>query len=79
MKRILKFGAQWCAPCRQQDNILKELNIEVEHIDIDDNDEMVEQYHIMSIPTIVILINDKEINRIVGNVDKQILKNNILL
>jgi thioredoxin 1 len=58
--KVLKFGAEWCGPCRKlsedlEKNPINLENISVESINVDDNDEMVEHYEIMSLPTSIIV------------------------
>ena len=75
MKRILKFGAEWCNSCKQLSKTLQELNIDYEEIDVENNDDLVEAYHIQSLPTLLILEDDKELTRLIGNVPKSALIN----
>lgn len=66
---ILKFYAEWCNQCSIIDSKMKELNIQYENIDVDDegNDSIVSKYHICSLPTIIVLDNTgKEVKRYTG-------------
>lgn len=58
MKKILIFSATWCGPCRQLHKVIDEILPEhpewnIEFKDVDDNEELCEQYHVLSVPTIV--------------------------
>lgn len=44
--------------------------VEIEKIDVDQNQEMASKYGVMSIPTYVVLKDDKEIARIIGATSK---------
>ena len=67
---VLKFHAVWCKPCkiygRTFDIVTEKLGVANRHIDIDQQSELKEQYHITSIPTTVILVNGIEKRRHVG-------------
>jgi thioredoxin 1 len=70
--KVLKFGATWCGPCKKLAEDLKKnpinfSNVSIESINVDDNDEMVEFYGIMSLP-VSIIVNDhnEEMCRLVG-------------
>lgn len=79
-KKIIKFSAQWCFPCRTLkqtfDDILKMeefKNIEVIELDVDDpnNNELCFKHQVRSIPTLVMLDeNDNVLNKIMGAVPK---------
>ena len=70
--RVLKFGAEWCGPCRKLAEDLKKHalaldNVTIESINVDDNDEMVDHYGIMNLPTSIIIDeNHKVISRKTG-------------
>ena len=54
------------------DEIAEELqNIKVGKINVDENQELAMKYNVMSIPTIVIIKDGKEIKRFVGVQDKE--------
>jgi len=60
---VVDFHALWCGPCKAQAPILKEVaeemgeSIRVIKIDVDQNNELASQYHIQSVPTLMIFKN----------------------
>ena len=74
MKKILKFGAPWCGPCKMQDKILDELiseGYDVKKINVDEQEEIAYLYEVRNLPVIIILEDDKEVNRFVGLTQKK--------
>ena len=77
-KRILvDFYADWCGPCRMLGEVLKEskANIECLKVNIDENNDLASKYGVMSIPTMIVFENGKEVKRNVGFVDEEELNN----
>ncbi len=78
---VLDFFAVWCRPCVNFGPIFEELGQEMEDkakfikINIDNFPEIASDYGIISIPTVLILKNGVEVERIVGSVEKIKLKN----
>lgn len=63
-KVVIDCFAEWCGPCKMLSPIIDELAEEMKHVkfyklNIDDNDETVEKYEIMSIPTVLIFEKGK--------------------
>jgi len=67
-KKILKFAASWCQPCKMLSKTIEGMTIEtpIEEIDIDEQEELAIQYQIRSVPTLVMLDDDKEVKRVTG-------------
>jgi len=76
MKRILRFTASWCQPCKTLAANLEraELNLPIEVIDIDVNEDIANQYGIRSVPTLVMLDENIEVKRNVGVKTPKLLK-----
>lgn len=70
VNKVLKFSAQWCAPCRALGETLSKVeDVTIENVDIDNNEELCEKYNIRSVPTLIFLNNEnKEVGRSVGNI-----------
>lgn len=83
MVKVLDFYADWCGPCKMMDPILDEVEKEMkgkltfEKINVDEKTDIASQYGIMSIPTYVIVSEDKEIGRLIGYVPKAEFKNKL--
>jgi thioredoxin 1 len=69
MKRILRFTASWCGPCKALSMNLESANIEmpIEVVDIDVHDDLAREYGIRSVPTLVMLDENIEVKRMVGS------------
>lgn len=77
------FWASWCMPCLMMSPVIDELadkfknKIEFCKVNIDENQKLAEKYSVMSIPTLVIFKNGKEINRFVGSQSADVLEEKI--
>ncbi len=80
MVKLLKFGANWCAPCRSLVPILEELKdkVVIEDIDVDEVDPVVlTNYKIRNIPVLIITKDNVEVWRHVGSISKIDLENKL--
>lgn len=73
---LLDFYANWCGPCLQMSPIIEEIanektDLKVAKINIDVERELAIQYEVEYIPTLIVIKNGKEINRLVGVVSKK--------
>jgi thioredoxin 1 len=76
MKKILYFSASWCSPCKTLGPIIESLGnkINYEKIDVDNDNELSVKHSVRNIPTLVLLENGSEKNRLVGlQTEQQIL------
>lgn len=69
MKRILRFTASWCGPCKSLAMNLETANIDlpIEVIDIDVHNDIAQEYGIRSVPTLVMLDENTEVKRLIGS------------
>lgn len=76
---LVDFYADWCGPCKMLSPIVEEVAEEEEKIkfvklNIDNAEDIAIQYQVMSIPTLVVIKNGEEVNRSVGLIDKEKIK-----
>nr|HID59401.1 thioredoxin [Desulfobacterales bacterium] len=80
---LVDFYAPWCAPCRVQEPIVKQLAKEFEgkasvlKLNVEKSREIAMSQRIYSIPTLIIFMNGKEILRYVGLQSEETLSNAI--
>jgi thioredoxin 1 len=62
MKKILHFTADWCAPCKVLKPIIEDFikdnpGIEYQQVNVDVDFDIANEYSVMSIPTLVLLVD----------------------
>lgn len=74
---LIDCWAPWCAPCRMIAPIIEDLaanyseKVLVGKLNVDENPKTAERFQILSIPTLLIMKKEKEIERIVGLVTRK--------
>jgi thioredoxin 1 len=76
VKSVLYFTADWCNPCKKVKPIVEELNREqiiakFFMIDADIESEMVSDFEVKSVPTFVLIRDNKEVSRTTGAKTKE--------
>jgi len=69
---LVDFYAEWCGPCKMAGPIIDEMAEEYKDrvlmvkLDVDQNQETAGKYGVMSIPTMILFKQGKEVERKVG-------------
>ena len=66
-KVLVDFYADWCGPCKMLAPILEKVdNIDILKVNVDAFPDLAANYGIMSIPTLILFENGKEIKKEIG-------------
>ena len=73
---LVDFWAPWCGPCRRVVPLVEEIarersDIKVVKVNIDEEQELAQQYRIMTIPTLMVFKNGTVTQQSVGAMPKQ--------
>jgi thioredoxin len=77
---LIDCWAEWCGPCRMVGPIIDELardyddRLVVGKLNVDDNPETAGRFGVVSIPTLLIMKNGNEVDRIIGAVPKKLIE-----
>ena len=71
MVEVKKFYAEWCGPCKVLTPLMENVktkfnNVNFEDIDIEVQYETAQEYHVRSVPTVIIEKNGEEVQRFTG-------------
>ena len=73
---LVDFWATWCGPCKMIGPIIEEVAEEVKDtivvgkVNVDEASDIAARYQVMSIPTLILFKDGKEVKRNVGFVPK---------
>lgn len=77
---LVDFWAEWCGPCKMLAPVIEEIakkdhgKIKVGKLNVDENPKTTKQYGVMSIPTVIVFKEGKEVSRKIGLTDKATLR-----
>ncbi|MBS3079596.1 thioredoxin [Candidatus Pacearchaeota archaeon] len=80
---IIDFYAPWCGPCQMMSPIFEKLSsqytgkLKFVKINSDETPELASKFEVQGIPCLIILKNNKEVDRLVGFMNENALKANI--
>jgi thioredoxin 1 len=69
LKFIKLVTAEWCGPCHVIKNILARKGLKVDVIDLDESPELIKEFGIRSVPTLLIKQSNGEFELIQGSED----------
>jgi thioredoxin 1 len=79
---LIDFWATWCAPCRMVAPTMEKLAreqtaLKVVKVDVDANPGLASRYRAMSIPTMIVIKGGQEVDRWVGALPEQAIRNRV--
>ena len=69
---LVDFWAEWCVPCHMVSPVVEEIGnekgerLKVAKLNIDDNPQAARTYGVMSIPSLILFKDGKEVARVIG-------------
>lgn len=75
MLKMIKFGADWCHPCKKLQPIVEKvaadlgpevISLETVQLTDDDQDTIMNKWLLSAIPTVIVLDNNEEVFRFTG-------------
>lgn len=77
---LVDFYADWCGPCKMMAPLVEQLAKEYEgkavvgKLNIDDEESIAVQYHVMTIPTLAVFKGGKLVDKVIGVNSKEDVK-----
>jgi thioredoxin 1 len=69
---LVDFWAEWCGPCKMIGPVLEEIasefegKVQVAKLDVDENQNTASNFKVISIPTLILFKDGKEMERSIG-------------
>lgn len=81
---LVDFYADWCGPCKMMGPVIEKLaeelqgKVKIGKCDTEDNMKLCQQYRITNIPAFIVFRGGKEVERFIGAMSANDLKNKLL-
>ncbi|MBR1817274.1 MAG: thioredoxin [Bacilli bacterium] len=73
---LVDFYADWCGPCKMMGQVLEKMeHVNILKVNTDEFEELSQKYGVMSIPTMILFKDGKEIAKKIGFVPQEELEN----
>ena len=69
---LVDFWAEWCGPCKMIAPVLEDIakehggRLQIAKLNVDDNPDTARRFDVMSIPTLLVFKDGKQVKRLVG-------------
>ena len=69
---LIDFWAEWCGPCKMITPVLEDIakehagRIQIAKLNVDDNPNVARRFEVMSIPTLLVIVEGEVKKRLVG-------------
>ena len=77
-KVLVDFYADWCGPCKmlamELEKVANEIDVDIVKVNVDEEEEIARRYGVMSIPTLILFENGKELKKTIGFMPKDKVK-----
>ena len=80
---VVDFAAKWCGPCRKLLPVLDEIETlldgkaKIVKVDADENREILKQYAVSGLPSLLVFKNGEPVERMAGLVPKSTIISNV--